>query len=198
MPDAPLPRGWQREDEFQPFQAQVLAAMDRQATALLTHYPNVTVPDSGIRMLGCHHAPFTSGALLTLWRDLPEWFTGACTGCGDPLRGYLVGGLLSSGGVIGRCLGCDSRLLRHTRSGASAVALLPEEIRNTTIARAEMSARPSETFEHDSLTIGQVSFIRPGEWTPDDASRLLAAKRRAWQPLLAVLGELGETIRREE
>lgn len=158
----------------------IFAAIDRHAVVLRRDHPDLVVPGTGCRGQHLSAGPFTVASLATMWLDAAEWFTGSCTLCGGPARGTEVSGMLANGGITGWCLSCGVPLKRFVGGLPRVLALLPEEAREQlfgTVASSEI------------ILEGVLLIRRPAEgWRP-------SAPEVSWEPLLAVLAELGWEVR---
>lgn len=154
--------------------ATIFAAIDRHAELLRRDHDDLFVPGTGCRGQHLMAGPFTVGALISMWHDAPQWFTGECTLCGGRARGTEVSGMLVNGGITGWCLSCGTPLKRFVGGLPRVLGLLPDDARE-------------QLFGTANITIdGGLLVIAPAEgWRPPAPVREVS-----WEPLLEVLATL--------
>lgn len=166
--------------------ARVVAAMDRQREPLRQRFPNLPVPDSGIGSFRATRQ-FTVWGLITLWEELPTWWTGTCPACSGSVRGLRAGGRLAAGGLLGICLACGLGHRRAVAGVAELMLLVPRHVRYRL-----WRGHPYRDIHADTRAIVEGLGLRL-ETAPEFVPDLEAPRQAAsWDPILAALDALGE------
>jgi hypothetical protein len=104
---------WGIEEHRETFRAAVIRGVLQHREQLLRLDPWLPFPQTACCFtFGRDDRPIPVGALFVLWDRWAE-FTGPCPECGSAGYGFAFGGMLTVGGVVGCCTGCERHLFRQ-------------------------------------------------------------------------------------
>lgn len=122
---------WGIEEHRETVRSPVIRAVLQHREELLRLDPWLPFPQTACSFtFGRHDRPLPVGALFILWDSWPE-FTGPCPNCGGTGYGFALGGMLSVGGVVGCCTGCERHLFRQVGGLATVGRIADSYLRNT-------------------------------------------------------------------